>query len=131
MHALDRPAFRTPFHYESSLERFREAIAETIDTLNTGHFQGRQISSKYQIRDLKLRAKVDDIIVDLVSLRAAFDSLLRSGQIRQCCDDPKCSVYFIDGPAAREMDERRRKLLKCAHSLHSTGPRDFYDFVPC
>jgi hypothetical protein len=127
LRALDRPAFRTPFHYESSLERFREAIAETIDTFNTGHSRGRQISSKYQIRDLELRAKVDGMVVDLVSLRAAFDRLLRGGQIRQCCSDPKCSVYFIDGPAAHEMDERRRKILQSAHSLDPAGPHVLYD----
>jgi hypothetical protein len=34
--SLDRPAYRTTFHQESSLPRFREAIAETIETLNTG-----------------------------------------------------------------------------------------------
>src|ERR1019366_6110509 len=34
--ALDRPAFRTPFHQESSLPRFRSAISETISMINTG-----------------------------------------------------------------------------------------------
>jgi hypothetical protein len=33
---LDRPAFRTPFYRESSLPRFRAAIAETISVINTG-----------------------------------------------------------------------------------------------
>lgn len=127
MYALDRPAFRTPFNYESSLERFREAIAETIDTLNTGHFRGRQISSKYQIRNPDLRARVDRLVTDLVSLRAAFDRLLRSGQIRECCSDPKCSVYYIEGPAAQEMDERRRTLLNRAHALHPSAPHVLYD----
>jgi len=69
MYTLDRPAFRTPFHYESSLPRFRDATAETIDTLNTGRFRGRQISSKYQIRDHNLRWEVDRIVTALVALR--------------------------------------------------------------
>jgi hypothetical protein len=127
MYALDRPAFRTPFHYESSLPRFRDAIAETIDTLNTGHFRGHQISSKYQIRDQNLRSEVDRIVIALVALRAAFDKFLRTGDIRQCCDDPKCSVYFINDEAAREMDNRRRVLLDMAHRLHPNAPHHFYD----
>jgi len=127
MYTLDRPAFRTPFHYESSLPRFRDAIAETIDTLNTGRFRGRQISSKYQIRDDNLRWEVDRIVTALVALRAAFDKFLRTGDVRQCCDDPKCSVYFINDVAAREMDRRRRALLELAHGLHPNAPRHFYD----
>lgn len=127
MYAFDRPAFRTAFHYESSLSRFHNAIAETIDTLNTGKFRGRQISSKYQIRDLALRSEVDQIVTGLVALRTAFDKFLRSGNIRQCCDDPKCSVYFIDDIAARDMDRRRRALLERAHKLHPNAPHQFYD----
>lgn len=127
MYALDRPAFRTPFQYESSLSRFHDAIAETIDTLNTGKFRGRQISSKYQIRDLALRSEVDQIVTGLVALRAAFDKFLRTGNIRQCCDDPKCSVYLIDDVAARDMDRRRHALLERAHRLHPNAPHQFYD----
>lgn len=78
MYTLDCPAFRTPFHYESSLPRFRVAIAETIDTLNTGHFRGRQISSKYQICDHNLRSEVDRSVTTLVALRAVFDKFLRT-----------------------------------------------------
>ena len=34
---LDRPAFHTPFHQESSLPAFRQAIGDTIQALNTAH----------------------------------------------------------------------------------------------
>jgi hypothetical protein len=37
---LDRPAFRTPFHSESSLPRFRVAIEETIANINIGTTPG-------------------------------------------------------------------------------------------
>lgn len=127
MYAFDRPAFLTPFRYESSLSRFYDAIAETIDTLNTGKFKGRQISSKYQIRDLTVRSEIDQIVMGLVALRAAFDGFLRTGNIRNCCDDPKCSVFFIDDVAARDMDMRRHDLLQRAHRLHPNAPHQFYD----
>jgi hypothetical protein len=128
MNALDRPAFRTPFHQESSLPRFRDAIAETIDTLNTGQFRGRQISSKYQIRDHNLRSQVDQIVTALVGLRAAFDNLLRTKEIQHCgCGNDDCPTYTLTDSAAREMDRRRRNVLELAHGLHSNAPRDFYD----
>jgi hypothetical protein len=38
---FDRPAFQTPFHQESSLPAFRQAIGDTIQALNTGIWQTR------------------------------------------------------------------------------------------
>ena len=127
--ALDRPAYRTPFRQESSLPCFREAIAETIETLNTGRTpQGLQLPSKLQVRDPALRAKVDQLIEALVALRASFDRLLRLGAIRPCgCGIPDCPVFFISDDAVREMDSRRRTILDFGHALNPDVPRDFYD----
>lgn len=128
--ALDRPAFRTPFRQESSLPRFREAIAETIETLNTGHSKrGSQISSKYQIRDPHLRSEIDRIVQALVRLRASFDNFLRTGEIRPCgCDVADCPVFFLEDEAARKMDEQRLELIKLAGKLNPNAPTNFYDF---
>ena len=127
--ALDRPAYRTPFHQESSLPRFRDAIAETIETLNTGRTQqGLQLPSKYQIRDPRLRADIDRIVEALVALRASFDKLLRTGAIRHCgCGQSECPVYMLSDDAAQEMDRRRRELLTLAHALNPSAPPSFYD----
>lgn len=128
--ALDRPAFRTPFRQESSLERFRDAIAETIETLNTGRAKGGlQLPSKFQIRDSNLRAEVDRIVQGLVALRATFDNFLRTGEIKHCgCGQADCPVYFFEDHAASEMDKRRRELLRLAHNLNPNAPSEFYDF---
>jgi hypothetical protein len=127
--ALDRPAFRTPFHMESSLPRFREAIAETIQTLNTGLTpQGVQLLSKMQIRDPQLRLKVEGVVQGLVALRAMFDELIRKKEIIPCgCGDPYCPIYQLSGLAARQMDERRQRILEIAHSLNPSVPSEFYD----
>ena len=127
--ALDRPAYRTPFHQESSLPRFREPISETIETLNTGRTkQGLQLPSKYQIRDPTLRADVDRIVAALVSLRASFDKLLRTEAIKPCgCGQPDCPIYFFSEDAAREMDTRRLSLLKLTHALNPSAPSSLYD----
>jgi hypothetical protein len=127
--ALDRPAFRTPFHAESSLPRFRDAIGEAIETLNTGKTpQGALLPSKVQIRDDGLRARVDEIVEALVALRATFDGLRRRGEIRGCgCDDPDCPVYELSNEAAREMDTKRRRLLRIAHDLNPRLSATFYD----
>ncbi len=128
--ALDRPAYRTPFHQESSLPRFRDAIAETIQTLNTGRTQqGQQLPSKYQIRDPTLRADVDRIVAALVALRACFDKFIGTKDIRPCgCGQADCPVYFFSDAAAQEMDRRRRELLKLGHALNPNAPSNLYDF---
>ena len=128
MPALDRPAFRTPFHGESSLPRFRDAIAETINTLNTGLTpQGVQLPSKSQIRDASLRSQVDEVVQALVNLRAEFDLLLRSGEITHCsCGEADCPSFFFSPKAACAMDRSRMQLLALAHSLDRSLPRDFY-----
>lgn len=127
--ALDRPAYRTPFHLESSLPRFREAIAETIATLNTGRTpQGVQLPSKFQIRDPALRASVDEVVEALVKMRATFDALVRRGAIRPCgCAQPDCPVFMLSDGAAAEMDRRRRDLLALASTLNPNSPIGFYD----
>jgi hypothetical protein len=127
--ALDRPAFRTPFHQESSLGRFRDAIAETIETLNTGRSKHGLQSSKYQIRDPHLRAEIDRIVQALVALRATFDNFLRTGGIRPCgCGQADCPIYFLEDEVARKMDKQRHELLRLAHKLNPNAPTDFYDF---
>jgi len=126
--ALDRPAFRTPFHGESSLPRFRDAIAEAIDTLNTGRSPQGVGPGKHQIRDERLRSKIDALVGKLVALRATFDELLRRGVIRPCgCGSADCPTYMLSAEAAREMDSKRRVLLDLAHELNPRLPRSFYE----
>jgi hypothetical protein len=127
--AFDRPAFRTPFSLESSLPRFREAIAETIETLNTGRTpQGLQLSSKMQIRDADLRARIDGLVQSLVALRAKYDDLYLRGEIRHCgCNLPDCPVHFLSPNAIHEMDSRRRAMLSLVSALSPNAPRGFYE----
>lgn len=127
--ALDRPAYRTPFHQESSLPRFRDAIAETIETLNTGRTpQGVQLPSKFQIRDPGLRSGIDRVVEALAALRASFDDLIRHGAIQPCgCGQADCPVFMFSEEAAREMDLRRRSLLALAHEMNPGFAQQFYE----
>ena len=129
--ALDRPAFRTPFRQESSLDRFYDAITETIEIINTGRAKDNlRLSSKFQIRDPRLRAEVDRIIQALVALRSAFDNLIRAGRIRRCnCGSRDCNVFFLEDDAVVEMDNRRRELLRLGRNLNSTLPADSMIFL--
>ncbi len=126
--AFDRPAFRTQFHQESSLPRFKEAIAETIRTLNTGETpQGSHIPSRPQVRNPAHRATLDRIVGALVSLRATFDRFLRSGEIKPCgCTVPDCPVFFFEHGAAREMDRLREQILFLVRHLDPTFSPHFY-----
>src|SRR5574340_936935 len=66
--AFDRPAFRTPFRSESSIPRFREAIAETIALINTGGSSpGTTIPSKHRVHDRKLKETLDNLVASLVA----------------------------------------------------------------
>jgi hypothetical protein len=127
--ALDRPAFRTPFHSESSLPRFRDAIAETIATINTGKTpHGIQLPSKTEVRDRTVRAKLEAVVEQLAGLRATFDRLVRSGEIRHCgCANAECGTYMFSSRAAHEMDRQRHELLDLAHQIDPAAPGRFYD----
>lgn len=128
---LDRPAFRTPFHQESSLPRFRAAIAETISAINTGKTpSGTQLPSKADVRDPAMRAALDSVVQRLVALRSAFDDLLKKGEIRPCgCQEPDCPVHMLSDRACREMDRRRHKLLVAAQAVDPAFPASFYDML--
>lgn len=126
---LDRPAFRTPFHQESSLPRFRAAIAETISAINTGKTpSGTQIPFKAGVHDPAARAALDGVVQRLVALRGAFDDLVKKGEIRPCgCQDPDCPVHMLSDRACREMDRRRNELLVAARAVDPAFPLTFYD----
>lgn len=127
--SLDRPAFRTPFQHESSLPRFKNAIEETIAVINTGKQEvGRVVPGKAAIGESSLRAKLDAIVTRLVTLRAAFDDLLRSGDIRPCgCKDPECPTHMFSHRAVRDMDRHREDVLVLAQELHPEFPGHFYN----
>lgn len=126
--SLDRPAFRTPFRQESSLPRFRAAIAEAVAAINTGKTpSGAQLTSKAEVRDASVRAALDAVVGRLVALRAAFDELLRSGDIRPCgCGDPDCPTFMLSDNAAQLLDRRRHELLVEVQGVDPSFSATFY-----
>jgi hypothetical protein len=127
--AFDRPAYKTPFHHESSLPRFRKAIGETIETLNTGLTpSGKVLPSKNNIADMAKRKSIDKLVEHLVALRAAFEDFLRKGEIQHCgCGEVDCPVFMMTEMAAQDMDNRRRKILTEVHKLNSDFDPSFYE----
>jgi len=126
--AFDRPAFRTHFHEESSLPRFKEALAETIRTLNTGHTpEGVQLPSRHHVRDPATRATLDRLVGLLVGLRSAFDQCLRHGTVRPCgCNVPDCPIFMVKPEAAADLDHRRSEILQVVHTLNDQFVPEFY-----
>jgi hypothetical protein len=121
---FDRPAFRTPFHQESSLGPFRQAIGDTIQALNTGIWQTRdgkeieRIPSRHQVVDPRIRDTLAIVVTELADLRAKFEELIRQGEILHCdCKNPDCSVFFFSSRAAREMDMLRDGIVDRIHRL--------------
>jgi hypothetical protein len=77
-----------------------------------------------------VRLKLDGVVGKLVALRAGFDDLLRTGDIRPCgCGQPDCPTYMLSDLASREMDERRLELMQEAQQVIDLGfEPGFYAF---
>ncbi len=118
--AFDRPAFHTPFHAESSIPGFKQAITDTIQVINTGVWQTRDgkkiglLPSKHMIKNQNTRLELDQVVHGLEQLRARFDEFVRKGEIKYCgCNDPNCPVIFFHGRhVEQEMDHLRSSVLK-------------------
>lgn len=126
--SFDRPAFKTHFYQESSLPRFKEAIADTIRTLNTGQMpSGAKIPSRHDIRDPRIREAFEQLVALLVRLRAEFDQFLRTGEIRPCgCNQPDCPVFMLEPAAAHRMDRLREDILRRVSALEPSVHPYFY-----
>jgi hypothetical protein len=115
---FDRPAFSTPFFHESNLPNFKQAITDTIEALNTGvrHTkEGREIPripTRHEVENETTKEQLRLIQLKLIQLRAAYDSLLRTGELRLCsCGDQNCSAVMMSDSAIRELDTLRNELL--------------------
>jgi hypothetical protein len=114
---FDRPAFTTPFEYESNLQDFKKAITDTIEALNTGVRRLRdgtevgRIPRKAQLKDPARREVVEEVVGHLVELRARFDEFVASGEVRKGCSSPTCGVWVVPPHAAHVMDDLRERIL--------------------
>jgi len=115
---FDRPAFTTPFHLESNLHHFKKAITDTIEALQTGVHRLRdgtvikRFPSISEISDSHTKQTFREIIIDLQKLRAAYDNLVNSNEIRLCtCGQDDCPVHFFSQRACQEMDLLRNNIL--------------------
>jgi hypothetical protein len=123
---FDRPAFYTPFHQESSLPAFQQAIEDTIGALNTGVWRTREgdeirrIPSIHHLRDQRIRGVLEKVVRQVDELRRIFVTRLREGEIRHCgCGQPDCPTYMLSQGVADELDKARRKILTTFRSVHA------------
>lgn len=122
---FDRPAFTTPFHNESNLHHFKKAISDTIEALQTGIHRLRdgtiikRFPSISEISNSRLKEGLKEIVTDLQKLRAAFDGLMKVGEIRPCgCGNDDCPVHMLSSKACHEMDNMRKRILQSFHQLN-------------
>jgi hypothetical protein len=117
---FDRPAYYTPFRHESCIHAFRDALDDTICALGTGVRRTRSgvalppIPARHELRGELVREKFAEIERGVAGLRARFDQLVKSKEIRPCaerCGRPDCPVYEMSDAAIRDMDEIRGRLL--------------------
>jgi len=115
---LDRPCFTTPFHCESSLPAFKQAITDTIQAINTGIWQTREgkviehLPSRHDIKDPTKRESLAHIERLLVQLRTDYEELVKTSEIREDgCDRSTCSIYILSPSAVSRMNSLRAELL--------------------
>lgn len=119
---FDRPAFQTPFHQESSLPAFKQAIIDTIDALNEGDWRKRdgtliqKIPSKYSLVEPENRKVIDFIVEKLIELKVSYEHFKESHDIKICSG----AGYWheISPKARRIMDEIRQELLNRYKSIY-------------
>lgn len=122
---LDRPALRTPFHLESYLPAFQEAIEDTVSALNTGVWRTRdgvdirRIPSLHHLKSPALRDGLGKVVRELDAVRRLFKQQLAGGQVRHCgCDDPTCPTFMFTDLAAHELDAARSQALRSFRALY-------------
>jgi hypothetical protein len=121
---FDRPAFFTPFHHESHIPSFREAIGDTIAVLSTGvhrHRNGteiKRIPSRHQLKDPALRKAVAAIEKKLAKLRSILEDLIRQGLIKPYGPPGFEATYEISDFAATRMDDVRSEILSDFRKLY-------------
>lgn len=126
---FDRPAFTTPLLQESHIPDLKKAITDTIEALNTGIRRLRdgtdigRIPRRHELEDSANRAAVGEIVDKLTRLRADYDALVASGDLRECCDG-SCGTLFASTRAERIMDDGRAAILDAVvHLVPSAAPR--------
>ncbi len=121
---FDRPAFRTPFHAETRLFDFQDAISNTISALNTGVWKTRdgvtirRLPSIQHISAPKTREALQRIVRDLDRLRRLFRLRMEDGSIQHCdCNDPSCGMFKLGEGVAEELDAVRNQMLDRARQI--------------
>jgi hypothetical protein len=122
---FDRPAFYTPFRYESSIPAFKKAITDTIEALNTGIHrlrdgtEIRRIPSRHAIQSEETKSVLFQIVQILTELRAKFDEFVKTGEIQiMPAMRADISILLTSPNAANEMDRLRKKILDSFRELY-------------
>lgn len=122
---LDRPALRTPFHLESHLPAFQQAIEDTVGAFNTGVWRTRdgveirRIPSLHHLKSPALRNGVGKVVRELDAVRRLFQQQLEDGRVRRCgCDNSECPTFFFTDFAAHELDAARSQALLSFRAIY-------------
>jgi hypothetical protein len=122
---FDRPAFYTPFYQESNVPAFKKAITDTIEALGTGVHrlrdgtEIRRIPSRHTIKSPETKRELGAIEKRLAQLRATYEHLVHTGEIRPCgCPDPQCGTFQPSPAAIQQMDEIRTGILESFRKIY-------------
>lgn len=123
---FDRPAFSTPMRGESSLPAFKQAIGDTIGTLNTGIWRDREgaviarIPTRHSFPTASVKDALAECVAALNALRVSFDEGIRDGRIVPCrCGMSDCPTIMIEHGFCERLESERDAVLAHANAALS------------
>jgi hypothetical protein len=119
VHLFYRAAFMTPFHDESSIDEFMEAIKDTYKALNTGVYTVdgivRILPSWDKLKDEKKKKTVAGIVKKLMFINRKLNNYLKNGEVRPI---PNWPYFDISPKAANDMDNLRISIIKDLEEIY-------------
>lgn len=116
-----RAAFMTPFHDESSIEKFRQAIMDTYSALNTGVYtltDGtviRTLPGWDRLKDEKKKKTIGGIVRKLMFVNRRLHRYQKDGEIKPI---PNWPYFDISSSAAADMDNLRISIIKDLEEIY-------------
>lgn len=114
-----RAAFMTPFHDESSIDEFTEAIKDTYKALNTGVYTVdgivRILPSWNKLKDEKKKRTVARIVKKLMLINRRLHSYQKNGEVKPI---PNWPYFDISPKAANDMDNLRISIIKDLEAIY-------------
>ncbi len=110
---FDRAALQDSLRGCWNYKRFGESLGELIELVNTGKEKGTFVTKRRaDFGNQKWRAGLDGVYHEIRSLREAYSTLVKSGEIDEATCGCKCSQAIVD-----DFEDRKRRIVHLLNQL--------------